>query len=365
MIIAKERLFSLDLLRGLDMFLLRAVGPVVYACDSVWHFPKGFMREFGHPWGGFTLWDIIMPLFIFMCGAAVPLALPKRMENGRAGRKYWMHVAGRVALLWFLGLICQGNLLTLDASKLALFTNTLQAIAAGYVVAAVAQTIRAEKVRRALPFALVAVYALLLAFCGDYSQTGNFAYVFELKLETALPFIGNTLGGHYTWFLTSLMFGAMTLFGSQATEILLSERPQWTKAGFLAGYGAALLAVGWAFVPVIPMIKQIFTASFTLQAVGWSMLAYAALYMLTDIWKFRRGLGLFILYGQCALMVYMLGGVFEGSFNEAAKLLTKGLPHLFGGETYMPIAVKVVYVILLTTVVWFYRRAKADGKRSS
>ena len=362
MIIVKERLFSLDLLRGLDMFLLRVIGPVVCACNSVWHYPEGFMREFSHPWGGFTLWDIIMPLFIFMCGAAVPLALPKRMENGRAGWKYWRHVAGRVALLWFLGLICQGNLLTLDASKIALYTNTLQAIAAGYVVAAIAQTIRVEKVRRALPFALVALYALLLAFCGDYSQTGNFAYVFEKRLETALPFIGDTLAGHYTWFLTSLMFGAMTLFGARATEILLSERPQWTKAGLLAGFGAALLVVGWALVPVIPMIKQIYTASFTLQAVGWSMLAYAALYVLTDIWKFRRGLGVFILYGQCALMVYMLGGVFSDSFHRAAKVLTKGLPHLFGGETYMPVVVEVVSVVLLTTVVWYYRRAKTSAK---
>jgi len=357
-----ERLFSLDLLRGLDMFLLRVVGPLAYACDSVWHFGPNVMRQFTHPWGGFTLWDIIMPLFIFMCGAAVPLALPKRMENGKAGWKYWSHVASRIALLWFLGLICQGNLLTLDASKIALYTNTLQAIAAGYLVAAIAQTVKSVRVRQALPFVLVAVYALLMAFCGDYSKTGNIAYVFELKLETALPFIGDTLAGYYTWFLTSLMFGAMTLFGAQATELLRSDRPQWIKARLLFGYGAGLLALGWILVPVIPSIKQIYTASFSLQAVGWSMIAYAALYVLTDIWKLRRGLGVFTLYGQCALMVYMLGGVFHSSFSEAAKILTAGFPHFFGGATYMPVVLSVVSVVLLTVVVWYYRRAKQAGK---
>ena len=36
----KERLFSLDLLRGLDMFLLKAVGPLVMAADRVWHLPS-------------------------------------------------------------------------------------------------------------------------------------------------------------------------------------------------------------------------------------------------------------------------------------------------------------------------------------
>ena len=357
---AHERLFSLDLLRGLDMFLLRTVVPLVGACNQIWHFSPGFMRQFNHFWGGFTLLDIIMPLFIFMCGAAVPLALPKRMENGRAGLKYWKHVASRVALLWVLGMVCQGNLLTLDVSQFALYTNTLQAIASGYVIAAVALTIRNVRVRQILPFALVAVYTVLLACCGDYSKEGNFAYVFELKLETALPFIGNTLGGHYTWFLTTFMFGAMTLFGMQATELLRSDRAPWRKAGLLTCYGVALLAVGWLLVPVVPMIKQIFTASFTMQAMGWSMLAYAALYVLTDIWKFRRGFGLFILYGQSALMVYMLGswGLFYQPLELAAKNLTVGFPHLLGGETYQPIVVSIVYVTLLTTVVWFYRKAK-------
>ena len=41
-----------------------------------------------------------MPLFIFICGAAVPLALPRRLDaGGRPGLAYWRHVLGRVALL--------------------------------------------------------------------------------------------------------------------------------------------------------------------------------------------------------------------------------------------------------------------------
>ena len=84
---ASERLFSLDVLRGLDMMLLTVVGPLVCAAQKGWNcFPDWFMRQFNHGWECFTLWDIIMPLFIFMCGAAMPLALERRLKKGGGAR---------------------------------------------------------------------------------------------------------------------------------------------------------------------------------------------------------------------------------------------------------------------------------------
>ena len=120
-----ERLYALDLLRGLDMFLLTVVGPFFAALNAVAPLPAGVMGQFRHNWGGFTLWDLIMPLFIFMCGAAVPFALPKRMEGGRAGWRYWRHVIARVALLWVFGMVAQGRLLSCDILLVNPFNNTL------------------------------------------------------------------------------------------------------------------------------------------------------------------------------------------------------------------------------------------------
>ena len=92
------RLFSLDLLRGLDMFLLTVIGPLVVEAQASWKcFPRSFYRQFYHGWEGFVLWDVIMPLFIFMCGAAIPFALRKRLQEGPV--TFWKHVLGRVALL--------------------------------------------------------------------------------------------------------------------------------------------------------------------------------------------------------------------------------------------------------------------------
>ena len=131
-----ERLFSLDALRGLDMIFLCLAKPVIVAtaqalgCGDVEAYP--FMRQFTHPWGGFTAYDLIMPLFIVMCGAAVPFALPKRLDaEGRPTAAFWRHVASRVVLLWMLGMACQGRLLTFRPGEFVWFSNTLEAIAVG------------------------------------------------------------------------------------------------------------------------------------------------------------------------------------------------------------------------------------------
>ena len=91
------------------MMLLLVAGPLVKAFDKAWQLPHAVMGQFKHGWECFTLWDIIMPMFIFMCGAAIPLALPRRMAGGRAGWGYWGHVAKRVALLWVCGMISCGR----------------------------------------------------------------------------------------------------------------------------------------------------------------------------------------------------------------------------------------------------------------
>jgi predicted acyltransferase len=72
-------------------------------------------------------------------------------------------------------------------------------------------------------------------------------------------------------------------------------------------YGAALEVVGWAVSPWIPVIKPIFTLSFTAQAMGWCVISLAVLYVLTDILMLRRGLGVIVLFGQYALTAYLVG----------------------------------------------------------
>ena len=356
------RLVSLDLLRGLDMLLLTVVGPFFTALNEAVGLPDAVMRQFHHAWGGFTLWDLIMPLFIFMCGAAVPFALGRRLENGRTDAKYWIHVAKRFALLWFLGMVAQGRLLTLDLSQISFFDNTLQTIACGYLVAAIALPVKSRKVRIALPMVLALAYAAILHFGGDYSQTGNAAAKFETWFVSLYSPAGSRVlemaDPGYTWWATIPMFGAMTLCGLEASNILLGEGSGGVRAARLALMGAALLAVGWALSPWIPPIKHIYTLTFTAQAMGWCCLLYAALHFVGDVIGWRRGTWLIVLFGQTSLMAYMIGDVFKCVPRAFGAKAASGFPHAFG-EASAPLGRWFFAAAFLVVALTYIRRARA------
>lgn len=375
-----QRLLSLDVLRGLDMFLLTVVGPLFWALNKLlasvskdWAIPDAVQLQFKHAWGGFTLWDIIMPLFIFMCGAAVPYALSKRLDkNGLPTRKFWLHVLGRVSLLWFCGMLVQGRLATLDPLQISPYNNTLQTIAAGYLIAVLVMLIPVRALRVAMPLVFVAAYGVLLHLLGDYTQEGNLAQVVEQKiLRAILPAKSTALATHgYTWFLTTLMFGAMALCGAQCAEILRSKATGRRKTLILLLLGVVLLGAGLALEPVVPCIKHIYTVSFTCQAMGWCVLALGLLYMLTDVLEYRRGWWLFTLFGQCALTAYMAMQFFRPALDACTKVITQGIPHLVGScvgtpvpafieqKSYMPLVDALVAAVLLTIVLVLRRRLR-------
>ena len=135
------RLVSLDALRGFDMFWIvggyAIVSGLGKGLNSEW-FDRHVLPQIQHvPWQGFTAWDLIMPLFLFMVGTAMPFSFAKRLAQGQTKGRLFLHVLYRVVILWVLGMIAQGRLLEYDLSQLRLYSNTLQAIAAGYLIASI------------------------------------------------------------------------------------------------------------------------------------------------------------------------------------------------------------------------------------
>ena len=347
--VTRTRLLSLDVMRGLDMFFLVVVGPVLGACERIWGLPAWLATQLRHvAWEGLTAWDLIMPWFIFMCGAAIPFALPKRLVNGRPTWAYWSHVLGRVALLWVLGMVVQGNLLSFNPAIISPYNNTLQTIAAGYLIAAVLLLVRNRVVRYAIPLAMAAAYGLTLALLGDYTPAGNVAIRFETWI---LPM--NRDG--YSWVLTTPMFGVMTLCGMYCTEVLKEEGAALRKVLTLLGLGVALLGGGLVLELWEPAIKRIYTVSFTFQALGWGVLMLTLLYGLIDVCRLSRGWGLLTLFGRRALTAYLCGTLFWYTLNVLAQTLVHGTAHLVGNTLY-PLIQTLTATILLTAILWFRDR---------
>lgn len=342
-----QRLLSLDVMRGLDMFFLVVIGPILTTWQRIWGLPAWLNTQLRHvDWEGLTAWDLIMPWFIFMCGAAIPFALPKRLKNGRAGWNYWSHVLGRVSLLWLLGMIVQGNLLSLNPSMISPYNNTLQTIAAGYLIAALLLLIRNRTIRYLIPLLLAAVYGMTLALFGDYTPQGNIAVRIEQWL---LPM--NRDG--YSWVLTTPMFGVMTLCGMFCTEVLRNKCSAARKIFSLLLLGIGLLFGGMLLGCWEPAIKRIYTVSFTFQALGWGVLMLTVLYFVIDVCRIKRGWGLLSLYGRRALTAYLCRTLFWHPLNVLAQTLTYGMTYWIGAKRY-PL-VQVSFATLLLTLLLYFR----------
>ncbi len=357
---ASQRIASVDALRGFDMFWIIGGGPLVVAFLKLFAnpLPSWLDRQFDHvEWEGFVAWDLIMPLFLFVVGVAMPFSFGKRLERGDGRGAIYRKVIYRSVVLFILGMIAQGNLLDFELSKLHLYCNTLQAIAAGYLIAAIALVELSKRLQAALTGVLLVVFWALMAFvpvpgqgAGVLTPGGNLA----MWIDRAIlgPYQDGTT---YTWILSSLGFGASVLMGVLAGHLLRSQGPGPRKAALLAISGLVCLAGGWLWGLAFPIIKHIWTSSMVLWAGGWSLLLLALLYWVIDVRGHRRWAFPFSVIGMNAIVAYMAPHFFD--FGHTARALFGGLAKWLGAFGEVLLAFTAVGV-LWTGLYLLYRNKK-------
>ncbi|MCM1292040.1 MAG: DUF5009 domain-containing protein [Bacteroides sp.] len=324
------RLASLDILRGFDLFLLLWLQPVLLSVSGVWSAPwfDTVMHQLDHEvWEGLRCWDLVMPLFLFMTGAAMPFSFAKRLADAGSKRRLYGHIARRVIILFVLGMIVQGNLLALDVDRLQIYNNTLQAIAAGYLIASVILiTCRSVVWQCVATVTLMAVYSLPMALWGDWSVDGNFAAMVDRVV------IGRWRGDlTYTWVWSSLTFGATVMMGAMAGELMRNKHNLTRRrvAALLTLAGVVLIVAGEVTAALgEPVIKRLWTSSMTLVSGGLCTLLMAFTYWLVDICGVHRGLDWLKIYGMNAITAYCLGEVVN--FRSIVESLSYGLEPMMG-----------------------------------
>ena len=358
------RLVSLDALRGFDMFwivggnrCLRAVADCIYPDIPAW-----LTYHLQHPdWTGFSAWDLVMPLFLFVVGVAMPFSFARRIELGERPAQLYGKLIRRTLLLFVLGMVAQGHLLEFKISTLHVYCNTLQAIAAGYLMAGVIM-LHLPVLGQAITCAtLLITYWLLMIWV---PVPGHGAGVIEPDANLALALDEFVLGRfrdgtHYTWILSSMGFGATVLMGVLAGHGLRSGAKPSTKIQGLVVAGLLCLAMGWAWSEWIgfPIIKHIWTSSMALWAGGWSLLLLALFYGLIDVARIDRWAFPLVVIGSNAIAVYM--AVEFIPFREISKTLVGGLArHLDNFCTDLgPVLVAFVALLLVWMMLYhMYRR---------
>ena len=376
----KQRLESLDALRGMDLLFLVAISDIIEELAEVVDTPwmSAIMECFTHKkWEGFSPWDLVMPLFMFMAGVAIPFALgkykkplsPTLPQMGGSRRQLYFRLGKRVLLLWIFGMMVQGNLMALDPDRIYLFTNTLQAIAVGYFFSAIIYLHTSWKTQIGIAVALLLTFWGAMEFItiggyggGDYTPHGNLAEGIDTMVLGRFRDTAQIIDGQvvvkasytYTWILSSLNFVVTVLSGVLAGQVLKSSRSKQTKVSSLLIAGIALVALGWTWDMVHPVIKHIWTGSMVFVSSGYCFLLMGLFYLWIDCMGHNKHLTVLKVYGMNSITAYVVSHVI--SFKSISKSLFFGLEQYVGD--YYQVIIQVSNVAILFIILYIMYRKK-------
>lgn len=366
-----QRLESLDVLRGFDLFMLVGLETAIHQLASAVDTPSfhSFIWCFTHvDWEGFSPWDLVMPLFMFMSGITIPFAL-SRYKHTNNQTSVYRRILKRVILLWIFGMMCQGNLLGLDPNRIYFYSNTLQAIAMGYLIASLLY------LHTRIRTQIIVTAGLLLGFWGamewitvqgygggNYTPDGNLAEWIDREVLGRFRDGASMMNGEvvfadwyrYTWILSSLNFGVTVLTGTFAGYILKDK--EWMpkrKLTYLLAIGAAMVAIGWIWGIWHPVIKKLWTSSMTLVSSGYCFLLMALFYYLIDYKGWKKYSGWLKVYGMNSIVAYML--TMCVNFSCIGHSLLHGLQPYMG--EYYSVVLTLSNVGIIYFILWeLYKR---------
>jgi predicted acyltransferase len=343
------RLASLDVYRGLIMLALVAEG----FGFSVLQNHRGWewlAAQVDHAaWEGCTFWDLIQPAFTFMVGVAMPFAFARRMSEGAGARGVFGHVVRRALILIVLSNV-YSNWGSTHGLRLQLI-NVLSQIAFGYVICFGVMRLPFRRQVAAAAILLAGYTGLFLLFPGPegaWSKTGNVGAAIDLHV----------LGYNYSGYYTTINFvgNAVTiLFGCWAGMLLRLERPSRYKLQVLAGCAAASFLLGLGLAAWIPMVKRLWTVSFTFFSAGWVILLLAVLYWIVDVKRVRAWTFPFTVLGVNSLFVYSLSQI------GIKRWLDRGLSAFTGNFAFLgDLGAMPQHLVVLAGLwclcYWLYRR---------
>ena len=331
----KERLFSLDALRGFDMFwivggdvLFRSLGK---ATD--WQWADWWANQLHHvEWAGFHAYDLIFPLFMFIAGAAIPFALTGKLEKGVPRSTLHRKVVKRAVILLVFGIIYNG-FFNLNFSEMR-FASVLGQIGLAYLIAGMI-VLHTQNFRQRL-FWLLGILLGIAAVqhlipvpgygAGVLTPEGSInGYIDRHILPGTL--YGGTFDPEGT--LSIISAAGITLMGALAGAYLRDKQlTQYRKVIYLASAGVILIVLGAALHPVYPVIKAAWTTTFNFLAGGICLVLLALFYLILDVWKIRRWSYFFRVIGMNSITIYM--GVRIIDFKHTSDFFLNGLASYVG-----------------------------------
>ncbi len=360
-----KRLLSLDVLRGADLLMLVGLQPILRQALLTLDNPtlnSTLLQQLDHvSWEGFSAWDLVMPLFLFMSGVTMPFSLPKYLKQNNNAR-LWQRILKRVLLLFMLGMVVQGNILTLNPDRIYVFSNTLQAIAIGYLLTVPIVLYLKPRMQIATIITLLVIYTIPMTLFGDWTPQGNFACIVDKLIlgrfrdgsyKTADGIWHFATWYDYTWVWSSITFCCTVAMGSIAGHIIKNGNKNRNRTAFILFLsGVAMILTGEIWGIWQPIIKRVWSGSMTLYSGGWCFILLALFYWWIDVKGHKRGVEWLQFYGCNAITAYLIGEVIN--FRSIVESLLYGTEQYIG-EWYPVLLTAGNSIIIFAILAMLYK----------
>lgn len=358
-----SRLYSLDALRGFDMFWIIGAEEIFHSLAILTGYPLwvGMAEQLTHPaWNGFHFYDLIFPLFLFLAGVATPYSVGRDLENGKTRKELLFRVIRRGLLLVLVGIVYNNGLkfrASIDDYRLC---SVLARIGLAYMFANIIYLYSKQTVQAIWFVVLLVAYWLLLKFNsapgfapGDLSMEGNFASYIDRSILPGRLY----LKIHDPEGLMSLVPSISTALLGIMTGSLLKNSPKTKKEKVVYMALAGIISISIALIWNLdfPINKNLWTSSFVMLVGGLSLILLSLFYYIIDVLGYKKWAFFFKVIGMNSILIYVSGRVIDWEY--ANNGLFTWLFQL-SGEPYDAVVKAIFYVLVQWGFLYFLYKKK-------
>lgn len=358
-----KRLYSLDALRGFDMSFIMGGEVVLISLASLFPDLKFVGEQMGHSaWDGFTFYDLIFPLFLFLAGVSFPFSNAKQLSLGKSRIEISMRVVKRALILISLGILYNG-LLQFDFENLR-YASVLGRIGLAWMIASLLYVWLERRLLAVLSVVILLGYWALLALVAAPDAPAGAS---SLSIDGCIVgYVDRCLlpgvlhnGIHDPEGILSTLPAVVTaLCGIFTGEFVRSSRVSGgcRKVGCMLLAALLLLAVGYAWDFVFPINKNLWSSSFVCCAAGWSLSLFAFFYLVVDVMGLRSLVFPLRVIGMNSITIYLAQQFLDFKkpvgtlFGGALKLLPADCQTLGYWCCYMLVCWVFLYFLYRTKV---------------
>lgn len=297
-----NRLYSLDVFRGLAIALMILVNSPGNKTAYPWLVHAS--------WNGCTFADVVFPFFIMIVGMSTVFSLTNQLSKGASETQLLMHIFKRSIYLFMMGLLLNAFPNHFDFSTIRI-PGVLQRIAICYGISSIL-FLKTRAQTQGIIFILLLIFywLLLTVFATNFPLTPEnnlVGYIDKILLSPQHLYTPNF---DPEGILSTIPAIASTLLGNLLGIFFLRNKNKKQLLFWTIIAGIILSITGWLWGFIFPINKSLWTSSYVLWTGGLGLLVFALCFAWADIKQWRFLTKSLTLFGNNAMLVYMLHIIF-------------------------------------------------------